>query len=566
MQRSSPLAASTLALLVAALSPPAPAQPPAAPSFGASVEVEVVEVEVFVTDGRGKPVTGLTPADFRLRVDGEAREIVGFFEAAPAGNRDSSAELSPATMSTASAPAPSATTAVAAPAPTPAPARELSLVVLLDDLHLQPGGRKRTLDRLAPMLEGRVAAGDRVMVATLDRSLTVRRGFDEAGPLAEVLRASGKRAPGGIHTEIARRQALAQIRDLHAQRGCEALQEMRAVASSWAQDVERETRLTFSTLQELLAGLAGRSGRKALLLVTEGMSLNPGLEATLLLEQLCPGSTGGASTGLVGALERVSRAANAAQVTLYTLDAGGQRTLASAGDAGPGLSLADQSAVRSDSQDPVYALAADTGGKALLESNKPELLVADLAQDMAAFYSLAFAPRPGDAGRPHRIAVEVTRPGTRVRHRSGWDPMTREARVGGRLLAALRFGGEDDNPLGAVLETAAPQREADGAFTVPLRLRVPAGALALVPQDGRRRGTLRVLLAVQDGEGRTTPVRALPLPVDLPAVTGAAADEVPLTVRLKLREGRNTIAVAVVDELGQQTSVLRRDVLVGRAR
>jgi hypothetical protein len=358
-----------------------------------------------------------------------------------------------------------------------------------------------------------------------------------------------------------------QIRDLHAQRGCEALQEMKAVASSWSQDVERETRLTLSTLQELLAGLAGRSGRKALLLVTEGMSLNPGLEATLLLEQLCPGSTGGASTGLVGALERVSRAANAAQVTLYTLDAGGQRTLASAMDAGPGLSLADQSAVRSDSQDPVFALAADTGGKALLESNKPELLVADLAQDMAAFYSLAFTPRPGDAGRAHRIAVEVARPKVRVRHRSAWEPMTREAKLDGRVLAALRFGGEDDNPLAARLDTEPPHREEDGTFTVPLRLRVPAAGLALVPQDGRRRGTLRVLVAVRDGEGRSTPVRALPLPVDMPAVAPAAeADGVALTVRLKLREGRNTIAVAVVDELGQRTAIVRREVVVGRAR
>ena len=77
----------------------------------------------------------------------------------------------------------------------------------------------------------------------------------------------------------------------------------------------------------------------------------------------------------------LARAANAAQVTLYTLDAGGQRVLGSAVDQGPGLSFANQSDVRADSQDPVFTLAADTGGKALLESNRPELLVADLAQD-----------------------------------------------------------------------------------------------------------------------------------------------------------------------------------------
>ena len=289
----------------------------------------------------------------------------------------------------------------------------------------------------------------------------------------------------------------------------------------------------------------------------------------MVIEQLCPGSAAGAATGLVSALERVTRAANAAQVTLYTLDAGGQRVRGSALDGGPGLSRADQFALRSDGQDPAFALAADTGGKALLESNKPELLVADLAQDLAAYYSLAFTPRPGDAGRAHRIRVEVARPGVRVRHRSGWDPLPPEAKLNGRLLAALRFGGEDANPLAARRAVGAARRETDGSDPLPLRLRVPASGLTLVPRGERRQGSLRVLLVVQDGEGRTTPVRGLPLPVDLAMLPegGGAADsaQVPLEVRLKLRQGRNTIAVAVHDEVGKDTSVVRREVVVGGA-
>jgi VWFA-related protein len=558
MRALRPLAAAIVAWLVAL---PAPAQQPDAPTtpFGASVEVEVVEVEVFVSDPHGAPVTGLTAADFTLSVDGERREIAGFYEAAPR------AELSVPAVSVLPGESPAAS--AAAPAPTPSRERQLSLVVLLDELHLQPAGRKRTLDRIAALLDERIAAGDKVMLATYDRSLQVRRSFDATGPLAADLAKTHKRAPGGLHAEIERRQTLTQIRDLYASRGCQALDEMQAVAGAWAGDVERESRATLSTLEGLLQGLAGRSGRKALLLVSEGLSLTPGLEAELLVTELC-GGTPKPSTGLVSALSRVSGAANAAQVTLYTLDAGGQRVLGSAGDAGPGLSLVHQGEVRADAQDPVFALAADTGGKALLESNKPELLVADLAQDLAAFYSLAFAPRPGDAGRSHRIRVEVRRPGVRVRHRSAWDPLRPEDRLEGRLLAALRFGGEEANPLLARLEVGKPQRESDGNYTVPLRLLVPAGGLTLVQRGERRQGSLRVLLAVQDGEGRTTPVRGLPLPVDLAALpAGAAADvtDVPLDVRLKLREGTNVIAVAVHDEVGQDTSVVRQQVVVGRA-
>ncbi|HXT22162.1 MAG TPA: VWA domain-containing protein [Thermoanaerobaculia bacterium] len=558
--RCASAAALALLLVVAGV---ARAQAPATASapFGESVDVELIEVEVFVADAHGQPVTGLTAGDFMLKVDREARPIASLYESNPR------AELSPATLSTAPGdPTASAPALPASPASTSTPPqRQLSLVVLLDELHMQPGGRKRTLDRIAPMLEERVAAGDKVMIATYGRSLQVRRPFEATGPIAADLAQVHKRPTGGVHGEIQRRQTLSQIRDLYASRGCQALDEMRAIASTWAVDVESESLATLETLESLLHGLGGRSGRKALLLVSDGLSLTPGLEAELLLIELCGGRPT-PSTGLVGPLSRVTRAANAAQVTLYTLDSGGQRVLASAVDAGPGLSMANVGEVRADSQDPGFALAADTGGKALLESNKPEFLVADLAQDIAAFYSLAFAPRAGDAGRAHRIKVEVKRPGVRVRHRSAWDPQPPEAKLNGRVLAALRFGGEEQNPLAARLEVGAPKRESDGNYTVPLRLLVPATGLTLVPRGERRQGSLRVLVAVQDGEGRTTPVRGLPLPVDLAALPeGTTADpaQVPLELRLKLRAGRNVIAVAVHDEVGQDTSVVRREVTVG---
>ena len=48
-----------------------PAQPP---RFQASVEVTAIDVTVV--DDRGKPVSGLTPADFSVRIDGSPRRVV----------------------------------------------------------------------------------------------------------------------------------------------------------------------------------------------------------------------------------------------------------------------------------------------------------------------------------------------------------------------------------------------------------------------------------------------------------------------------------------------------------
>ena len=76
------LPAAVLLGLAAAL--PAAAQPgdtrsPSGPGFVEVVNVEVVNVDVYVTDADGKPVLGLGPDDFELRVDGRAVPISNFY-------------------------------------------------------------------------------------------------------------------------------------------------------------------------------------------------------------------------------------------------------------------------------------------------------------------------------------------------------------------------------------------------------------------------------------------------------------------------------------------------------
>ena len=67
-------------LLLTPVAPtPAESQPSASP-FSDVVDVRVVNVEAVVTDRSGTRVLGLTPADFRLLVDGEETPIDFFSE------------------------------------------------------------------------------------------------------------------------------------------------------------------------------------------------------------------------------------------------------------------------------------------------------------------------------------------------------------------------------------------------------------------------------------------------------------------------------------------------------
>jgi hypothetical protein len=134
----------------------------------------------------------------------------------------------------------------------------------------------------------------------------------------------------------------------------------------------------------------------------------------------------------------------------------------------------------------------------------------------------------------------------------------------------LRFGGEDANPLAARLEVGRAAPRKDGSTSCPCgwwcrravsrssRAAIAAKASLRIPSSPCR--TVKVL---------TTPVRGMPLPVDLAALPRAAnggpgagaARGAPQAAR-----GQETSSpFACTDEVGKETSVVRREVVVGRA-
>jgi len=78
----------TLILLppLAAAGPPSAASPsPPSGIFAESVDVQVVNVEVYVTDRDGKPVEGLQREDFALREDGKPVTLSNFYAVGGSG-------------------------------------------------------------------------------------------------------------------------------------------------------------------------------------------------------------------------------------------------------------------------------------------------------------------------------------------------------------------------------------------------------------------------------------------------------------------------------------------------
>jgi VWFA-related protein len=602
-------------LLILALSAPVWAEPPAPPQegFGEAVDVNVVNVEVYVTDKSGRPVTGLRREDFELLQDGKRVELTNFEALAP-----------PPALAEPSA----ADTAPAPSAPASAPAEDpLHLVVYVDNFNIQPAHRTRAVRQIRDFLERESPAESRAMVVTYDMNgLHVRQPFTaDRAVLVRALDEVTRLAANGAESQRSRQTALDAMFALQEQAitlyemwkvrdGAENLSDPPDVPCSvriadpikgYAESARNEVLRSIASLKLFVNSLSGLPGRKVLLHVSDGIAVTPGEELFQVLQELCGGA--GNTSGFAGSesdkasqpqdarrfgarayqanqaaldAQQYSTAkewsglaahANAHRVTLYTLQASGAAASSAAsvdqgiGARGQALRLNTVMQIEtSNLRDSLNVLASDTGGRAIFDANNlmPEL--ARIQQDLETSYSLGFAPRRFGDGREHRIEVRVKRPDVRVRHRRSYRDKSPLERAADRTLAALFYGSED-NPLEVSLNIGEIQQAEGKTFRVPVHLRIPLFKLFLQDNQQALVGKVRLLVATQLPSGETSRVRQVEVPIQIPRDKALVAlgQHFQYDLTLTLGAGEQRIAVAIQDTATSQASYLARDVRVG---
>ncbi len=170
--------------------------------------------------------------------------------------------------------------------------------------------------------------------------------------------------------------------------------------------------------------------------VVRGMSELPGRKSVMLLSEgftLFTRDAGGAleSTRVLESLRRLVDQANRASVVIYTMDARGlQYTGLTAADDVSGLNaqqIAQRQSGRRDelleTQDGLRYLARETGGISIVNNND---LVGGIRRilDDQSYYLVGYEPDTDTFDpklrRFNKLEVRVTRPGARVRYRSGF--------------------------------------------------------------------------------------------------------------------------------------------------
>jgi VWFA-related protein len=575
------------------------------PSFGEVLEVNVVGVDVYVTDKNGNRVSGLKQDDFVVSEDGKTVAVTNF-EAVdrrpvPAAAPPERGAARPAVEGR--------------PAGSPAnPGEELFLVVFVDDLHLNPGHRDRAVEQIRKFLAGTARPGDHVLLATYGNGLKVRQAFtSDAAAIDRALGGLGRLPTYGMQEASSRQTAYQAMLTLNQVDPCSA--QIIKPVESYAEQMRSEALRTLGALTLMINSLSGIPGHKALLLVSDGISITPGEELFEAAAALCNGApatglstdTGTAKPGsgagrlvegdpkattqdpsqyqaqqaaldaqkysVAKQVEALAAHASANRVTFYTLQASGlqAQNMGADVDGGQQERLIDSGAILATQlanlRGSFTAMALDTGGRAMFDANDAAPELARMQEDFDSYYSLGYSPAHRGDGTVHRVDVKVKRPGLKVRYRQSYRDKPALEKLADRTLAALVHGVEE-NPLDVGIEIGEAAPAESGLYAVPVRLKIPLFKLAVLNQQNVYQGKLRILVATRDDDGGTSAVRQVEVPLSIPRkeVLSAMGEYYIYTLTLKLKPGRQQVAVAVRDDLAAAASYLSRPVDVGAGR
>jgi VWFA-related protein len=550
---------------------PAAGDPPAdSGSFVDIVNVSVVNVDVYVTDKKGNPVTGLTENDFQLFENGKPVAITNFY-AVNAGKPTTP----PAEMAQA-APAGPAAPAGLPPqelekAPTPEDQR-LRLIVYIDNYNLEPFHRNRVMRELRAFIGQKLNKDDELMLVTYDRELHVRRTFtSDPSLIASAMLDLEKVSAQGTHAQSDRRDFLQKIED------SQSVGEAESYARTYAQSAFNDLAFSVDAMKKMVDSLAGMPGRKAVVYVSDGLQMIAGQDVFYAVQNKWREQ----STSLTQTLEfdisrrlqELTYQANANRITFYTIDAAGLRSYESTsaanqgpGPTAPGLSQLVDSVNISNLQSTLQLLAEKTGGVAIINTNVAMPGLERIARDFNTYYSLGYTPPHFGDGRYYKIEVKVkNRRDLQVRHREGYRDKSTEARMNDGTMAALNFPFEE-NPLGISMEFGQPRPREDGFFLVPVLVRIPIGKLTLIPRETSEDARVRLFIAAMDSDGGTSEVQQTPVPISVPKAEVAVAQKkyFVYTVSLLMRGGQQRVAVGVRDDVGALASFLSRGLTVSR--
>jgi len=529
------------------------------------VEVKVVNVDVYVRDKDGNPVTGLTADDFEIFEDKRPMPITNFYEVVDGRRTD--AEIDTRTQLEKIKADPSYDPRLDGD---PADQR-LYLVVYVDHFNIRPHHRNRVFRHVRDFLRDHVDRNDRVMLVSYNRSIKIERELTgDPQVVSAALFELEKHTGGRTQADSDRIDVL---RELQSERNDVGL--IRARVKMYAENQYNDLQFTLDAMRDFVASLGGIPGRKAILYVSDGLPLRAGDDLFQAATERFPEELSSLRMESMqyDASRRftdIARLASTHRVAFYTLDASG---LMGRSDRGADVGSIQQSPLVNSTwaanvQAPLMLLADETGGQYLVNSQNFGDALDRFATDFDHYYSLGYSPGHAGSGRLYDIEVRLkNRKELRVaglRYRNNYRDLPIEKEMSDGTLASLQFGFEQNDLDASLVERELIPRE-DGTYMMHLDVRVPLGELTLLPRSDHYVGRFRVWVQARDARGNLSEVgvQIADVRVEKADYEKAMSMHYAYGLTLQVAGGEQRIAIGLRDDFGGRRTFLNRPYRIG---
>ena len=392
-----------------------PALPQPAPGQPFTTRVELVTTDVVVRDNNGQFIADLKQADFEVLEDGVPQKVVSF--SLTHGGRSFNI----------AAPPPAATPEgiILPPSRPPTDTAGRIFLIFVDDLHLDFRNTGRIRDLFKKIAQELVHEGDMFgIVSTGPSSISIDLTYDRRRLEEAIKKISGA--------------GLAPKDILDVPEG-----------SQGPPEVRHRAHVAFSTARDMMRQLEQvHNRRKAFIYVSNGYDLDPfkktraknyaeryGMLRDTVNNDSGDGSNNGgfdpndpasvqkignqfAFADLVSDLAELTRAANRANTTIYTID---PRGLVGGPDLDEKIDMMEYQDYVRNSQDTLRVLADLTGGLAVVNQNDFTKALKRIDQETSDYYVIGYySNNPDPTKRRRKLEVNVTRPGANVWHRTSY--------------------------------------------------------------------------------------------------------------------------------------------------
>ena len=459
--------------------------------------VKLVVVDCIVTDKNGRPIETLTKDDFLIFEDGKPQQLrtaeLQRLNSKPLPPTSFASRTGPVT------PAPKSQPVDMATALTKYQDRRL-MVIFLDFSSMDTPEQIRATQAAEKFISTQLTASDMVSVMLYSSSLRTLVDFtDDRDQLLATLH--------NVH--IGEGAALAGQADT----GADAEDQSGQFVADETEFNIFNTDLKLMALEDAARKLAPYPERKALIYFSSGVQ-----------------KTGVDNQSQLRATVNTAVQAN---VAFYPIDARGLTAGAPGGDATQAAAVgsnlysgAGQRSLRENfynQQETLDTLAADTGGKALLDSNDLTQGMRQVQQDVNSYYVLAYySANTAEDGRYRRIQVRLAPRAAALKaklsYREGYFASTtfakmHEADKEAQLARALASDNPvTDLPLAVEVDFF---RVAKGKYFVPLSVKIPGSALAFKNKGSKAATELDFIGQVEDAKNKAVAAVRDTIPIKL---------------------------------------------------